>query len=90
MTGPGDDLWVITAYFNPCGYHSRRGNYETWHGDPVRRGRGQRHQGLRRMHFAPDTDLQRNADGCWEWNGDKPELETWVRDYFSSRQEDSA
>lgn len=25
---PADDLWLITAYFNPIGYHSKRRNYE--------------------------------------------------------------
>ncbi|HXQ20877.1 MAG TPA: hypothetical protein VN812_04340 [Candidatus Acidoferrales bacterium] len=25
---PADDLWLVTAYFNPLGYHTRRRNYE--------------------------------------------------------------
>lgn len=25
---PADDLWLVTAYFNPLGYHTRRRNYD--------------------------------------------------------------
>jgi hypothetical protein len=32
---PCDDLWIVTAYFNPCGYRSRRANYAAF-SEPIR------------------------------------------------------
>lgn len=42
------------------------------------------------VEFDPRTDLRMNADGCWEWASDKPELHRFVRRYFWLRNDDSA
>jgi len=39
-------------------------------------------------HYDPRTDLRLNADGCWTWNSDKPELHRRLREYFAGRRED--
>lgn len=40
---------------------------------------------LRDAQFDPDRDIALDADGCWKWNSDKPELHQRVFDYFASR-----
>jgi hypothetical protein len=59
-----------------------------WHGDFSRRRYVRRNEELAGFGFDPATDLHPGADGCWEWNSDKPALHRWARDYFGQRQED--
>ena len=40
---------------------------------------------LRDAQFDPDRDIALDANGCWKWNSDKPELHQRVFDYFVSR-----
>jgi hypothetical protein len=40
---------------------------------------------LRDARFDPHRDIAPDADGCWRWNSDKPELHQRVFDYFVSR-----
>jgi hypothetical protein len=43
---------------------------------------------MRNLGFDPQTDLQLNEDGCWEWSSDKPKLHRWTHEYFFRRRED--
>ena len=64
--------------------------FHLWHGDLANRDYDVRHEPPARWGFDPDADLHLNADGCWEWSRDKPELHRWVSDYFLRRDEDGA
>jgi len=59
-----------------------------WHGTLENKHHGVRHDRLRECGFDPSTDLRLNGEGCWEWNTDKPQLHSFLRQYFASRCED--
>ena len=42
----------------------------------------------RNLSFDPFTDIAVDANGCWRWNSDKPDLHEYVISYFASRNED--
>lgn len=60
-----------------------------WHGDISNRGYGTRWQILQKYEFDPAKDIRRNAQGLWQWTGNKPRLRDAVNRYFLSRSEDS-
>jgi hypothetical protein len=63
-----------------------------WHGERQHRHYSERQQTVRRHGFDPQTDLELDAAGLWQWTeharNKKPRLIAYVRDYFRSRQED--
>ena len=59
-----------------------------WHGDPTSRRYLERHQDMVRFDFDPTRDIAISKSGPWRWASDKPELHSYLRDYFVSRQED--
>jgi hypothetical protein len=56
-----------------------------YHGPLAGRRYVERQQILRDAQFDPDHDIAPDANGCWQWNSDKPELHKQVLDYFVSR-----
>jgi hypothetical protein len=56
-----------------------------WHGDMTTRSYVARQRILRDNAYDPRLDIAIDADGCWRWNSDKPELHRQVRDYFTAR-----
>ncbi len=62
--------------------------FHLWHGQMARRLYRERHQQLAKFDFDPFTDIALNANGCWRWNSDKPELHDYMKNYFASRNED--
>ena len=61
--------------------------FHLWHGNVKARGYARRHC-LAELGFDPFTDIAVDANGCWRWNSDKPDLHEYVRSYFASRNED--
>jgi hypothetical protein len=59
-----------------------------WHGEQKDRNYLKAAQKLARFGVNPETDLRKNADGCWEWNTSRPSLRKYVADYFGTRKED--
>jgi len=59
-----------------------------WHGESAHRRYFERHEPLVGLGFDPGVDLTLNTYGCWEWSGDKPGLQRWMRSYFEGRRED--
>jgi hypothetical protein len=63
--------------------------YHLWHGEIKNRQYGTRLNILKEAEFDPHADISLDADGCWQWNTDKPELHRKVEEYFWSRIEES-
>ncbi|MEM9303871.1 MAG: hypothetical protein AAGE01_17285 [Pseudomonadota bacterium] len=59
-----------------------------WHGDIADRAYTSRHAAFARIDFDPVNDIAINAEGCFEWASDKPDLHAFVWDYLQSRRED--
>ncbi|MGH9553862.1 MAG: hypothetical protein ACRD3W_31075, partial [Terriglobales bacterium] len=59
-----------------------------WHGDPKNRNYLKAAQKLARFGVDPQTDLRKNADGCWEWTTNRSAVQRFVAEYFVSRNED--
>ena len=64
--------------------------FHLWHGDLSDRQYSIRQRGLLKAGFDPFSDIAIDANGCWRWNSDKPELHRFVRSYFASRKEDGS
>jgi hypothetical protein len=62
--------------------------WHLWHGNLSDRQYIERYETLREFDFDPNADIALDANGCWQWNSDKPELHKRVKTYFSSRRED--
>jgi hypothetical protein len=62
--------------------------FHLWHGDTRDRHYAERHREFARFGFDPYTDIALDANGCWEWSSDKPEMHRYMRDYFAVRKED--
>lgn len=62
--------------------------YHLWHGAIKDRNYDKRREGLEQHEFNPYTDIAIDESGCWRWNSHKPELHSYLRDYFSLRMED--
>jgi hypothetical protein len=77
-------------------YHDVKGNVghvpgriiHLWHGEMEDRKPALRHSGLSPHDFNPARDIVIGESGAWRWASDKPALHVYLRDYFSSRQED--
>jgi hypothetical protein len=63
--------------------------FHLWHGDISDRQYVTRQQGVLKARFDPFADIAVDGSGCWRWNSDKPELHSYVRNYFASRNEDA-
>lgn len=59
-----------------------------WHGDFQNRQYSERYKILNKLDFDPHTDIAIDANGCWCWNSDKPELHQYLKEYFLGRKED--
>jgi hypothetical protein len=62
--------------------------HHLWHGEQKHRRYNERYAILKVHDFDPLGDLRDGMDGCWEWTGSKPQLETAVAEYFAGRHED--
>jgi hypothetical protein len=62
--------------------------YHLWHGSTANRRYVDRHVGLLRYDFNPDADLKIGLGGAWEWNSNKSDMHSYVRDYLLNRNED--
>lgn len=56
-----------------------------WHGDMASRNYIARLQILLDNAYDPTQDVSLDANGCWQWNSDKPALHEQVRAYFTAR-----
>lgn len=63
--------------------------FHLWHGKFADRQYSSRYQILVRNHYDPAIDIVRDHQGLIELAGNKPRLRDDVREYFSSRDEDS-
>jgi hypothetical protein len=63
--------------------------FHLWHGGLKQRAYVNRHAGLARFDFDPFSDIVVAENGAWRWNSDKPEMHSYVRDYFGARSEDN-
>jgi hypothetical protein len=59
-----------------------------WHGESANRHYFDRHTPIAKLGFSPCEDLILNRYGCWEWSGDKPSIQEWIKAYFKGRRED--
>jgi hypothetical protein len=59
-----------------------------WHGNTTARRYYLRNREFCSFGFKPDTDIQLNADGVWEWASQNVDLHKWARAFFEARQED--
>lgn len=64
--------------------------HHLWHGELADRRTGNRHVGLAEHDFDPQSDISLGTDGAWRWASDKPELHSYLRNYFHQRNEDGA
>lgn len=69
------------------GYLSGR-VFHLWHGEIRDRRYGERDRGLAALDFDPVADIALDPEGAWRWSSNKRELHAFVRDYFTSRNED--
>ncbi len=60
----------------------------TWHGSYEARQYEVRLEVLKANDFDPNVDIRKDVNGCWTWNGEKPELHHWAFEYFFSRKEE--
>jgi hypothetical protein len=68
----------------------RGGIFHLWHGDLHNRRTRETLRLFARFNFDPFVDIVVDGNGCWRWNSDKPEMHTWVKNYFESRKEDGS
>jgi hypothetical protein len=59
-----------------------------WHGDLLRRRYAERHREFRAFNFDPAIDIALDANECWRWSSQKPEMHEYVARYFRARRED--
>lgn len=59
-----------------------------WHGNSANRRYLERHGILCDAEFDPRKDISLDANQCWQWCSNKPELHRRVREYFWGRKED--
>ncbi len=57
-----------------------------WHGERENKQYRERMKTL--LEFDPETDIQLNKSGLWEWATEKPSLHDGFRKYFQQRKED--
>lgn len=59
-----------------------------WHGDLTHRRYQERHREFSAYDYSPVSDIALDENGCWRWSSQKPEMHTYVTEYFRSRRED--
>ena len=62
--------------------------FHLWHGSPADRRYSERHEEFASFGFDPVEDVALDDNGRWRWNSPKPEMHTFVGDYFKQRRED--
>lgn len=88
----GDVLdWAASFYSDVRGsvFYVEGPIFHLWHGNSTNRRYLERHKILRDAEFDPRADICVDANGCWQWSSDKPELHQRLREYFESREEGS-
>lgn len=63
--------------------------YHLAHGELRNRRYGDRHAMLAGFDFDPDVDLRVGPHGAWEWARPRPDLESFLKNYFVARDEDA-
>jgi hypothetical protein len=58
------------------------------HGTIENRRYADRHASLASFNFDPDIDLRIGANGAWQWARSRPEVESFLMNYFINRAED--
>jgi hypothetical protein len=58
------------------------------HGAAENRAYFDRQEWLASVGFDPDADIKIGANGVWHWARPRPDLEDFLRQYFTSRDED--
>jgi hypothetical protein len=56
-----------------------------WHGEIASRQHALRYNALKAAGFDPGHDLRIDANGCWQWACEKPELRRAVAEYLKAR-----
>ena len=64
--------------------------FHLWHGDFINRNYSSRHRLFADFGFEPETDLVVGHNGAWRWARPRPELESFLTNYFIDRAEDEA
>lgn len=62
--------------------------YHLAHGSRKNRRYEDRHASLASFKFDPDADIRIGANGAWHWARRRPELESFLMNYFIDRAED--
>jgi hypothetical protein len=62
--------------------------YHLWHGEFINRNYSNRHRLFADFDFEPETDLVVGHNGAWRWARPRPELESFLTNYFIGRAED--
>ena len=62
--------------------------YHLWHGSLVNRNYNDRQIEFSAFDYDPEKDVALSEQGTWVWASDKPEMHSFVKRYFESRQED--
>lgn len=56
-----------------------------WHGSVGRRDYMERQRILKENDYDPDADVSMDAEECWQWSSDKPDLHSRAKAYFDAR-----
>ncbi len=83
--------WAIPFFAEVGGEiaHAPGRVHHLWHAPVDARAYRSRHRGLARLDFDPTTDITIGADGAWCWSSRKPKLHAFVRNYFTTRENDA-
>ena len=82
--------WAIPFHKSVAGCigHVSGTIYHLAHGERKNRAYRVRQEQLAGFDFDPDADLTVGANGAWHWAKPRPDLEDFLRKYFTSRAED--
>ncbi|MEM1111263.1 MAG: hypothetical protein AAGI11_05085 [Pseudomonadota bacterium] len=58
------------------------------HGSVMNKRYAHRYLGFHQFDFDPVRDISLHKQGCWQWSTDKPEMRSFVVDYFRQRREE--
>jgi hypothetical protein len=62
--------------------------YHLWHGEFINRNYSSRHRLFADFGFEPEADLVVGRNGAWRWARPRPEMESFLTNYFIGRAED--
>ena len=62
--------------------------FHLWHGEFINRNYSSRHRLFADFSFEPEADLVVGHNGAWRWARPRPEMESFLTDYFIGRAED--